>query len=164
MTAAAPSSTHHHGNKMLLVIGVFKLLKSVLLFATAIGALRLVHDDAGNVLLKAARWFHVAPGNRYLQDLLAKTLSISKHQWELLASVLASYGLMYGIEGIGLILQKHWAEWMTVITTAGLIPFEIYENVHRFGVGKLLALIINLAVLIYLIYFISQKKISPNET
>jgi uncharacterized membrane protein (DUF2068 family) len=78
-------------------------------------------------------------------------LSVSQREWDVIAGIFAAYAVMFIIEGIGLVMMRYWAEWMTVITTSLLIPLEIYEVFHRFGVGKLITLVINAAVVIYLI-------------
>ena len=41
------------------------------------------------------------------------------------------YALLYLIEGIGLLLRKHWAEYFTVIMTGLFIPLEIYEVARK---------------------------------
>jgi hypothetical protein len=38
-------------------------------------------------------------------------------------------------EGLGLLLRKRWAEYLTIITTAGLIPIELYEMSRRATAG-----------------------------
>ena len=48
-------------------------------------------------------------------------------------------------------LQKYWAEWFTVIATGSLVPLEIYEAVHRFSAFKLVALLVNIAIVVYLV-------------
>jgi uncharacterized membrane protein (DUF2068 family) len=169
----APTKSSHlaellHSPAMLRVIGVFKLAKSLLLFIAAVATLKLVHRDLVTTLADIAHRFHVAPGNRYLNEALAKLLSVTKRQLELLAGILAAYGVLFGIEGIGLLLQKHWAEWMVVISTSGLIPFEVFEMFHHFGWAKLIGFIINVAILAYLILVLlhksKHKQLSPSET
>ncbi len=34
-------------------------------------------------------------------------------------------------EGVGLLLRQYWAEYLTIFTTASLIPLEIYELFER---------------------------------
>ncbi|MGA3066594.1 MAG: DUF2127 domain-containing protein [Tepidisphaeraceae bacterium] len=146
------------------VIGVFKLLKGLFLAIGCIAALRLIHEDVGNVILEWAHRLHVAPGNQHLQRLLAK-LSVSHHELKLLAIAFAVYSAMFLTEGTGLLLLKPWAEKMTVFTTAGLIPFEIYEIARRVTALKLWLLVVNVAIVIYLIRNLHpRKKISPNGT
>ncbi len=55
-------------------------------------------------------------------------------------------------EAVGLWHEKRWAEYLTVVATAGFLPFEILELVDRVTVLRVGALVINLAVLVYLLW------------
>ncbi len=153
VTGKVSSAPHQHqpGYTLLRVIGAFKLVKSLSLIAAAMGALKLMKGDKENELVGWARRLHIAPGNHYLQALVMKALSISQEEWKVLAAVLLVYAAMFMVEGIGLLLMQHWAEWMTIITTSGLIPLEIYELCLRPTATKTIALIINIAVVVYLV-------------
>jgi uncharacterized membrane protein (DUF2068 family) len=59
-------------------------------------------------------------------------------------------------EGTGLSLRKRWAEYFTIITTAGLIPLEAYE-IHRHVTAITVVLLINVAIVIYLIVRVRRK-------
>jgi uncharacterized membrane protein (DUF2068 family) len=65
--------------------------------------------------------------------------------------VVAAYAVLEGAEAIGLWLLKRWAEYLTFVATTLLLPLEIYELAHTFSVLKVLTLIINVAVVIYLL-------------
>jgi uncharacterized membrane protein (DUF2068 family) len=69
----------------------------------------------------------------------------------LVGAVLAAYALVEGIEAVGLWYQKRWAEYLTFLVTASLLPLEVYELTQRLSPLKLLTLIINLAVVLYLL-------------
>jgi uncharacterized membrane protein (DUF2068 family) len=62
------------------------------------------------------------------------------------------YAILFTIEGIGLWMGKRWAEYLTVIATALFVPLEIYEITQRVSAARLLALLLNLAIVAYLIY------------
>jgi uncharacterized membrane protein (DUF2068 family) len=66
------------------------------------------------------------------------------------------YAALFLTEGIGLWLLKRWAEWFTVVITASLVPFEIYEIYLRPTPIKVFVLIINLGVVAYLLYRITH--------
>ena len=68
------------------------------------------------------------------------------------AVVVALYAALEGAEAVGLWFQKRWAEYLTFIATTLLLPVEIYELSRRFSVLKVITLIINLAVVAYLLY------------
>jgi len=72
--------------------------------------------------------------------------------------VALAYAAVFATEGIGLWLQKYWAEWFTVVATGSLVPLEIYEAVHRFSGFKLFALIANIAIVAYLVRVALQSR------
>jgi uncharacterized membrane protein (DUF2068 family) len=63
-----------------------------------------------------------------------------------------TYALLEGTEGVGLAMRRRWAEYLTVIATGILIPYEAYEVVHHVTLFKVGALLLNLAVVGYLAY------------
>ena len=61
---------------------------------------------------------------------------------------------------MGLVCKKHWAAWLTVVVTGSFIPLEIYEMVAHFGAGKVVALAINVAIVIYLVWVRLSERTS----
>ena len=61
------------------------------------------------------------------------------------------YGAIEGIEAVGLWYQRRWAEYLTFLVTTSLLPLEIYEIVNHTTVFKILAFLINIAVVLYLL-------------
>jgi uncharacterized membrane protein (DUF2068 family) len=72
--------------------------------------------------------------------------------------VTLAYAAVFAVEGVGLWLQKRWAEWLTVIITASLIPLEAWEIFYRPTVGKALILLANAAVVAYLVWHVRSKN------
>jgi uncharacterized membrane protein (DUF2068 family) len=91
---------------------------------------------------------HARHGLLHELDNLFTTSSSHLHR---LAAVLIAYGVVEGIEAVGLWYQRRWAEYLTFIVTASLLPFEIYEIVHRTTPFKIVAFIVNVAVVLYLL-------------
>lgn len=65
---------------------------------------------------------------------------------------IALYALLEGVEAIGLWWQKRWAEYLTFLATVLLLPLEIYELSHKVSPFKITALIINIAIVVYLLF------------
>lgn len=65
---------------------------------------------------------------------------------------LAAYALLEGVEAIGLWFARRWAEYLTLVATAVLLVPELYELSRTVSVLKILTLVINLAVVIYLLF------------
>ncbi|HUE66665.1 MAG TPA: DUF2127 domain-containing protein, partial [Candidatus Acidoferrum sp.] len=70
----------------------------------------------------------------------------------LLALSAIAYAALEATEGIGLALRRRWAEYLTVIATGILIPYEAYEVIRHPSLFKVGALALNLAVVGYLSY------------
>ena len=83
---------------------------------------------------------------------LDKLFSLQAHTLRTVAIALLAYGLLEGVEAVGLWLAKRWAEYLTFVATAILLPFEVYELTNRVSVLKIIGFLINLAVVVYLIW------------
>ena len=135
----------------ILLIGVFKLLKGLLLVAVGIGAFKLLHKNVADIVIHWIEILRVDPDNRFIQPLLGKVLPMTTKQLKELGVGTFFYAGLLLTEGVGLLMRKHWAEYFTVITTGGLIPLEIYELAKRFTVAKVVVLIVNAAIVVYLV-------------
>jgi uncharacterized membrane protein (DUF2068 family) len=70
----------------------------------------------------------------------------------IVGAVLAGYALLEGIEAVGLWFAQRWAEYLTFIATTLLLIPEVYELTGRITVTKIITLIINVAVVVYLLF------------
>jgi len=68
------------------------------------------------------------------------------------------YATVCVVEGTGLMLEKQWAEYFTVILTAMGLPWESYELMFRFSWYKVALFVINLAVLLYLLWILKKRR------
>jgi len=103
----------------------------------------------------------VDPDNRFIHKLLARVFAIKPKQLKELSAGTFFYAALLLTEGIGLLLRKHWAEYFTVITTAALVPLEVYELVERLSAAKVAVLVVNLAIVWYLVARLRSEKPNP---
>jgi uncharacterized membrane protein (DUF2068 family) len=143
--------TRAHGRGLRL-IAAFKLLKACALMALGVGALKLLHKDVAAIAEHWINVFQVDPHNHFIDLLLTKLANLDDRRLKELSIGTFVYAGIFLAEGVGLALQKRWAEYFTIITTSSLLPIEIYELARRVSVGRSLALGINLAVVAYLIF------------
>ena len=140
----------------LMLIAAFKLLKGLALLAVGIAVHMLANK---NLVAEAQHWvdlFRVDPHNHYLHLLLEKLTNVDAHKLHALSVGTFVYSALFLTEGIGLFLRKRWAELLTVISTAGLIPLELYELIHRPTPIRAILLLVNVAVVAYLIFEIRR--------
>lgn len=151
----ARRAAHHRG---LLLIGLFKLGKAVLFFCLGLGAVHLLHKDMADEVLKLAASLKVDPESKVVSLALDKIDLIDAHRLKQIGFATFAYSAIALTEGIGLLLEKVWAEYFTLGLTISFLPWEFYELARRpswFRVGLLL---INLAVLGYLLWLLRRKR------
>ena len=83
---------------------------------------------------------------------LQRLFAVSTTNLYLLGTAVAAYAVLEGVEAIGLWLGKRWAEYLTFIATIVFVPYEIYELTKGISALKIVTLVINLAIVIYLVY------------
>jgi uncharacterized membrane protein (DUF2068 family) len=150
-------AVHSHDGG-LLMIGLFKLGKALLFFCIGIGALHLLHKDLGDEVVRLATALKFDPESRFVSILLDKVDLIDTHRLRQIGFATFGYSALALTEGIGLLLEKVWAEYLTLILTISFLPWELYELARRPSWFRLGLLLINLAVLAYIVWLLQRKK------
>ncbi len=130
----------------ILAIALFKLAKAITLIAAGIGAFRLLYPAFAERFERWLALVQLAPGRR----IIAFLSRANDGKIEALGSLAFAYAILFLVEGTGLLMRKRWAEWLTIIVTGSLIPFEIYEIFKSVSAAKVVAIVVNVAVVIYL--------------
>jgi uncharacterized membrane protein (DUF2068 family) len=144
--------------RLIRLIAVFKLLKAILLIAVGVVALRMIHTDITDVLAEWVARLGLDPGGRFVGRALLKTAALTPSKVRDVGLGSFVYAGLFLIEGVGLWLVKRWAEWFSVIITSSLVPVEVYEIHRRPTALKVLALLINLAVVGYLLHRVRSER------
>ena len=137
------------------VIIVERIGKAIVLFALGIGLLVAGRKGWLDVWASYAQdQLNLNVGhNVILQLLLRGVVYIGAFNHITLLAVSAiAYAALETTEGVGLAMRRRWAEYLTVIATGILIPYEAYEVIMRPTLFKVGALLLNLAVVGYLTY------------
>jgi uncharacterized membrane protein (DUF2068 family) len=143
---------------VLRTIALYKLVKVVLLLGVAYGELRLRDASLAAKLLSWAQARPYGLEHRIVTQLLEWFSGLSVTRIHAMQLVTLAYAAVFAVEGVGLWMQKRWAEWLTVIITASLIPLEAWEIFYRPTVGKTLILLANAAVVAYLVWHVRTKN------
>ncbi|HEX4154893.1 MAG TPA: DUF2127 domain-containing protein [Acidobacteriaceae bacterium] len=150
--------THSEHARGLLLIGLFKLSKAVLSVALGVGALKLMHHDIGNVVLRVSDALRIDPENHLVWLLTYKADLIGSHELRRFSILTFAYAVVCLVEGTGLVLEKRWAEYFTLFLTLLGLPWEGYELARHTTMLRVGLLVINLAVLAYLVWLLRRRR------
>jgi uncharacterized membrane protein (DUF2068 family) len=137
------------------VIIVERLVKAAVLIALAIGL--LVAGEKGLLATWAQHArdeLNLDAGENFIELILFRVVLFigSFSHISVLAIGAIAYALLEGTEGVGLAMRRRWAEYLTVIATSVLIPYEAYEVANHSTLFRVGALLLNVAVVGYLAY------------
>jgi uncharacterized membrane protein (DUF2068 family) len=145
---------------ILRVFAVERFLRAILFTGLAIGvwrfaASRMSVEQAYDRELPAVRTLLRQLGfnvnHNKLLGLIQHAFTLNSHTLTLLAVGAALYAVLEIVEGTGLWLLKRWGEYFAMVATSIFLPYEIYDLTAKVTVLRLLAFLINLALVIYLV-------------
>jgi uncharacterized membrane protein (DUF2068 family) len=145
---------------ILRIFAVERFLRALVFGAAAFGVWRLKYAHAS---LQQA-FSHDLPDVRRLYVDLgfnfdhSKLIGLVQHALELnsrtlgyFALGLAAYAIIEIIEGVGLWLLQRWGEYFAMVATSVFLPYEIYDLATKITVLRVLAFLVNLALVVYLV-------------
>lgn len=141
----------------LLMIGIFKLGKALFFFCVGMGAIHLLHKDLGDEAMRLVTALRFDPESRFTALLMDKVDLIDARQLRTIGMATILYSGLALTEGIGLLLEKTWAEYLTLFLTISFLPWEMFELARRPNWFRFGLLLINLAVLWYLVWLLRRK-------
>lgn len=164
MAGKVASSKRHvsrksgHRSRGLILIGVLKLMKGSLFVAVGFGLLKLLHHDLYPMAVRLVEALRFDPGNAFINTILDDVSLVNDHRLRQLSVFTFAYASLDFLEGTGLVLQKTWAEYVTLALTASFLPIEILKTVNHPTWWKLLLILANLAVVLYLVWLLPKQQ------
>jgi uncharacterized membrane protein (DUF2068 family) len=147
-----------HEDRGLLVIAAFKILKGLGLIAVGFGALHFLHRDLPATVAHWVDLLRIDPHNHYLNWILGKLANVDAKRLRELSVGTFLYSALFLCEGVGLALRKRWAEYLTIISTASLMPIEMLEIYKGPSAAKVILLLVNLGIVAYLVRELRRTK------
>lgn len=146
---------------VLRVLAVERFVRGLLLLALAYGvhyfensrtSITQTFDKAIPAARPLAKLFNYDLDASPTVDRIRTLLASNQHTLTLIIVGLLAYAALQLVEGVGLFGLKRWGEYVAVVGTSAFVPIEVYELTHHITWLKVVALAVNLAAVVYLVW------------
>ena len=145
-------------HKILRPIAIFEAFKGAIVLIAGFGLLSFLGKDADDLAERIVHRMHLDPANHYPQIFIRAMAEVSDTRLWLMAGFAALYATIRFAEAYGLWHERRWAEWLAALSGAVYVPIEVYELCHRANWYKFGALVLNLVVVAYMIWLLTENR------
>jgi uncharacterized membrane protein (DUF2068 family) len=140
------------------LIAAFKLVKGTLLSILGVATINVRHRDVTDVLGTWVDQLHLDPGGRFVERAMLYAADLEPRRLVAIGAGMLAYAALLLTEGFALWSRRRWAEYLTVVATAAFVPLELYEIARHPRFTRLTVLIVNLAIVWYLIARLRRER------
>jgi len=142
----------HSHKKGLRTVALVEFTKGVLTVIASLIFLHIIRKDydLGEAAQNLLYYLHVAPNRRLSQMFVEAAGKVMDANVTLVLTIAFIYATGRLVESYGLWRQRVWAEWLSIISGAVYLPFELYKLIQRPNWIHWLILLVNLAIVIYI--------------
>ncbi len=138
-------------DRLLPWIAAERGFRTIVLLTVGVVLVTHPHANWATEIADFAQRLGLNPKGNWIHRLIEKVSKISSNQDVVFGIVALGYGVLEGAEAYGLWMRRRWGEWLTVLATSLLFIPEIWELSKRASPLKVGALLVNIAVVAYLI-------------
>jgi uncharacterized membrane protein (DUF2068 family) len=157
-TGAVHKRVARHHDSGLLLIGLFKLAEAVFFLLVGAGAIHFIHHDLGDAAVRLAERLRIDPDGRLVSYVIDHLDAITAQRMKQIGLATFFYAGLRTTEGIGLVMEQVWAEYLTVGVTTMFLPWEVYAIARHPDWLRVCLLLANLIVLAYLVWWLGRSR------
>ena len=139
------------------MIATERALRGLLLIGTGIYLFFHLGSDFGRLAERVMRQIELDPRRPFLHRLIERLHQLHAHELRIAAILAVGYGTLELVEGGGLWLDQLWAEYLTLVATSILIPFELYALVRNPSPWKAGGILVNVMIAGYLFWLLRRR-------
>jgi uncharacterized membrane protein (DUF2068 family) len=139
-------------DRLLPWIAAERAFRTVVLVVVGLVLVTHPHANWASEIANFAQHLGLDPKDNWIHRLIEKVSKISSNQDVVFGVAALAYGVLEGAEAYGLWKRRRWGEWLTVVATSLLFIPEIWELSKSATLLKVGALLVNIAVVAYLIW------------
>ena len=138
-------------------VAMMEALKGLVVFAAGFGLLALLHHDVRRVAVSLVTHLHLDPEAHYTGLFVNAAARLTDARLWAGAALALAYSVIRADEAYGLWHDRRWAAWLGAFSGAIYLPIEVYEAWHKPGTVKAATLLLNVAVVAYLVWTLRQR-------
>ena len=154
----AKPSHHRRQRRVLRAVASFECLKGVFVLLMGICAIALLHKDAWLYAETLLALLHISTDTRLAQMFLDFADSITDARLWAAARIAFAYAGLRFTEAYGLWRGRTWAEWVAFVSGTLLLPMEVRELFRGVTIVRVLFLLGNIAIVVYMLYIILENR------
>ncbi len=133
-------------------IAAERAFRAIVLLAVGIVLVTHPHANWASEIAHFAQRLGLDPKSNWVQKIIDKISKISSNEDLVFGVAAIGYGILEAAEAYGLWTRRRWGEWLTVIATSLLFIPEVWELTKSASVLKVGAILVNIAVVVYLVW------------
>jgi uncharacterized membrane protein (DUF2068 family) len=150
VSASAKAPARH--DRLLPWIAAERAVRAIVLLAVGVVLVSHPHADWAGEISRLAERLGLDPRDNWIQRIMDDVRKVKAHQDVVFGAIALAYGALEGVEAYGLWTCRRWGEWLTVVATSLLLVPEVWELTKSATPLKVGALLVNLAVVAYLLW------------
>jgi uncharacterized membrane protein (DUF2068 family) len=139
-------------------VAVFEACKGLLALAAASGLPMLLHGDMMALALRLMHHLRLNPAGHYPQLFLAFAQHMQDTRLGLLVLGVLAYAALRFAEAYGLLRERAWAEWLSAVSGAIYVPFELLGLLRHGDALHAVLLLANLAVVAVMVWALLLRR------
>ena len=147
-------------SKSLKTIACLRILRGFIAITIGVSLFLVYQNSEAFSWVDHPKLSSMASKDPFLQMLFFWLGNFNQEQILSIAILASVMGVVRWVEASGIWLNKSWAQWLAVFSGFIYIPFEINELMHRFSWLLVLVLLINIAIVTYLLYVLHTKRLA----
>lgn len=137
-------------------IALFEGGKAMLMLIALLVFILDFHLNAQDLAETLVGRLHIDPQGHYVTLLLKLAESFSGGEFTAVCVCAFMYSVIKFSESIGLWNQRPWGRTLGIASIGVLIPYEVYALFHQYTHFKLIILLINTSIVLYLFMFFNK--------
>ena len=149
------------------IIAGFKFVQAATLILAGLGALGLMNTGVSDFAQEWLERLALGNGERFAVAAATRVLpyfnAATPRQFAALGIGAFAYAGVFLAEGVGLWQGKKWAEYLTIIATGSLLPFEMAAVYSKLTSVRVATLVVNALVIGYLVWELRARNRQERE-